>query len=130
MSIVRVMTEHGFTPSQVHDPSCVEFFKDYLVDDQGRKARAVVRFAKHQEIPHLMGFHVTVQATIEPTVEAVGHKSPPIMRTDLLSVTRAFTGDALPDAVVLKACARCGTGVSEFFVVGDETVCRLCKEQE
>lgn len=130
--LIRTLRVHGFAPTPTLNAFYVEFVKDYA-DDVGRRARALVQFEKPNGVGgelRLSGFTVIVQAAIEPTLEAVETRAPPVMRADLAALVEAFSVGMAPSSVVVRACESCGTPVNEFFIVDGRVTCRQCKTGE
>lgn len=126
-SIMLLMRETGFAPSQTLSPSFVEFTKDYK-DEQGRYARAIVHFDRGDGTPRLARFHAVVQAIIDTNEEAIRTRAPPVMRTDLLSVLARAEPAALERrSVVTRRCDSCNESVSEFYIEEERTLCRSCR---
>ena len=125
--IVAALRAQGFTPSTASSPHYVEFHKDYA-DDYGRRARAIAQFERTAGGVRLSGFSAIVQAAIEPTLEAVETRAPPVMQSDLAQLLETFESGIVPTSIVVKVCSRCSASVNEYFVEDDLVVCRGCKE--
>lgn len=117
----------GFSPNWTGDASTVEYVKDYA-DTGNRLARLSCVFSKQSyasvmDQARLMQFVVTVTASVDPAIEEIEQRAPPVLRPDMLRALEALEGiKKEPPPETGAECSLCGMELEEWTVDDDGRV--------